>query len=180
MLFQFGSQKIEVIVRKDAGTSSLGANEKSADQVTGQQIQSTSGGSSITRATNRFMVVNMTHGLSVAKQIGTGAINLAISQIGNESGDQALQQSVSRQMEIFQDTTNFASSVGMGIAFGATGGVPGMIMGGVFAALSSGSSLLFKRLGREREFNFKEFKENNAIEYQRARASISLTTGRLR
>ena len=124
--------------------------------------------------------MNITHGLSVAKQIGTGAVNLAISQIGNENGDQALQQSVSRQMEIFQDTTNFASSVGMGIAFGATGGVPGMIMGGVFAALSSGSSLLFKYLGREREFNFKEFKENNAIEYQRARASISLTTGRLR
>ena len=32
----------------------------------------------------------------------------------------------------------------------------------------------------KRDFNYKVFKENNAIEYQRARASISLTTGRLR
>ena len=39
--------------------------------------------------------------------------------------------------------------------------------------------LQIERLSKE-EYNYKAFKENNAIAYQRARASISLTTGRLR
>ena len=46
--------------------------------------------------------------------------------------------------------------------------------------VTSGVSLAVKYAGREREFNYKVFKENNAIEYQRARASINMTTGRLR
>ena len=186
MLFQFGSQKIEVIVRKENSASVLGANEKDTDQLlTNSQDQSTSVTSldtspSQTSSTRRFLTVNITHGLSVAKQIGTGAVNLAISQIGNENGDQALQQSVSRSTEIFQDVTNVATSIATGAAYGAQGGPIGAIIGATLGGISSGVSILFKYVGREREFNFKEFKENNAIEYQRARASISLTTGRLR
>ena len=68
----------------------------------------------------------------------------------------------------------------MGAVYGAWGGPIGAILGATFGAISSGASTAVKYLGREREFNYKVFKENNSIEYQRARASINLTTGRLR
>lgn len=184
MLYQLGSQRIEIIVRKDNGASVKGAKEKDADQVSEDQTQSTSstqGGSLLGNTPrSRFLRVNVTHGLSVARQISSQSLNFALQQIGNINGDQALQQNMSRQFEIVQDVTNVASSVSMGVIYGASGGPVGMILGGTFGALTSGFSLAFKYAGREREFNFKTFKENNAIEYQRARASISLTTGRLR
>ena len=85
-----------------------------------------------------------------------------------------------RRFEIVQDATNFASSVAMGAAYGSAGGPYGAAIGAVLGAVSSGVSLAFKFAGRQRDFEYKVFKENNAIEYQRARASINLTTGRLR
>lgn len=183
MLYQLGSQRIEIIVRKDNGTSSVGAKEKNTDQVTEEQTQSTSLGAETTinnGARSRFRRINVTHGLAVAKQITNLGINFAVQNIGRTSGDQALQENISRYFEVGQDFSNVASSVSMGATYGSVGGVAGMILGGIFGLVSSSASVGFKYLEREREFNFKQFKENNAIEYQRARASISLTTGRLR
>ena len=68
----------------------------------------------------------------------------------------------------------------MGAVYGAWGGPIGAVLGATFGAISSATSIGVKYAGREREFNYKVFKENNAIEYQRARASINMTTGRLR
>lgn len=185
MLYQLGSQRIEIIVRKDSGASSKGAKEKDADQVAEEQTQSTASaqGSSSTMsdsARKRFLRVNVTHGVAVAKQVVNLGVNYAVQGIGMKNGDQALQENVSRQFEIVQDVGNVASSVAMGVTYGASGGPVGMALGAVFGLVSSVASIGFKYAGREREFNFKQFKENNAIEYQRARASISLTTGRLR
>lgn len=184
MLYQLGSQRIEIIVRKDNGASIKGAKEKDTDQIGEGQTQSTSSTDG-NYATNdnsrrRFMRVNVTHGVAVAKQVTNLAINYAVQGLGLINGDQALQDNMSRQFEIVQDTSNVASSVAMGVTYGASGGVWGMALGAIFGLVSSLSSIGFKYAGRDREFNFKQFKENNAIEYQRARASISLTTGRLR
>lgn len=183
MLYQQGTQRIEIIVRKDAGASSRGANEKDADEVTESSTSSTSSaktGPSTSTQSKQFLRVNVTHGIAIAKQLTGASINYAIQGMGNKYGDQALQENVARQFEIAQDATNVASSVGMGVAFGAAGGPIGMLLGGFFGLASSAISLGFKYGGRERDFDYKQFKENNAIEYQRARASISLTTGRLR
>jgi len=183
MLYQLGSQRIEIIVRKDNGASSIGAKEKDTDQVAEDQTQSTSSaqGSTIGNSSrSRFLRVNVTHGINVAKQVSSLATNYAIQGIGMINGDQALQENVSRQFEMVQDVTNVASSVAMGVVYGATGGPIGMALGLLFGLVTSVTSLGFKYAERQREFNFKQFKENNAIEYQRARASISLTTGRLR
>ena len=68
----------------------------------------------------------------------------------------------------------------MGGVYGAWGGPIGSAIGAGLGAIQSGLSLAVKYAGREREFSYKVFKENNAIEYRRARASINLTTGRLR
>ena len=183
MLYPLGSQRIEIIVRKDSGASSTGAKEKDPDQVAEDQSQSTSsarGSTMSDSARKRFVRVNMTHGVAVARQVTNLGINYAVQGVGMISGDQALQENMARQFEVVQDVTNVASSVAMGLTYGVSGGPVGMALGAMFGLVSSVSSIGFKYAGREREFSYKQFKENNSIEYQRARASISLTTGRLR
>lgn len=183
MLYQLGSQRIEIIVRKDSGTSEKGAKEKDTDQVAEGVVQDTNlNGDSATSGSvrNRFSQITTKHALVVAKQVVTSWANFGIQQIGNKNGDQALQESVSRTVEIVQDTTNFVSTVASGIIAGSAGGFVGAIIGGLIGTISAATTLGVKLATRQVEFNFKTFKENNAIEYQRARASISLTTGRLR
>ena len=173
MLYQQGTQRIEVIVRKDSGASIKGANERGAEQTAEEQTSSTSSARGSSAVSARFIRINTTHTLAVAKQIGNTSLNYIIQGLGDKYGDQALQENMERRFEIVQDATNFASSVAMGAAYGSA-------IGAVLGAVSSGVSLAFKFAGRQRDFEYKVFKENNAIEYQRARASINLTTGRLR
>lgn len=181
-LYQMGTQRIEVIVRKEGGDGEQGAKEKDADEATEEQEQSESGGgkSAKSRVQSRMIRTNVTHGLAVAKQGLDTLINYKIQGVGMKYGDQSLQELVAREWEVVKDTTNLASSVSMGMLYGASGGIPGMLLGGLFGGLSSGFSLKAKYAGREREFDYKQFKENTAIEYNRARASINMTTGRLR
>lgn len=182
MLYQQGTQRIEVIVRKDAGLASKGANEKPADQVSeGQPTSTSSTKQAGTYAQSKqFLRVNITHGLAVSKQLVGASINYALQGLGDKYGDQSLQENISRTYEIYQDGTNFASSVAMGATYGAAGGPLGIALGTAFGLISATTSIAFKYAGRERDFNYKVFKENNAIEYNRARASINLTAGRLR
>lgn len=180
MLYQQGTQRIEVIVRKDSGASIKGANERGAEQAAEEQTSSTSSARGSSAVSARFIRINTTHTLAVAKQIGNTSLNYIIQGLGDKYGDQALQENMERRFEIVQDATNFASSVAMGAAYGSAGGPFGAAIGAVLGAVSSGVSLAFKFAGRQRDFEYKVFKENNAIEYQRARASINLTTGRLR
>lgn len=178
MLYQKGTQRIEVIVRKEGG-GVQGAKTVEPDEV--ENPTDTDTGTTTGRISNRFLRVNITHGFATARQVGLLGANYVIQGIGNYTGDQSYQQLVEREVEIFQDVTGFASSVAMGATYGgAGGGAPGAVLGALFAAVGTGASLGVKYASREREFNYKVFKENNAIEYQRARASISLTAGRLR
>lgn len=178
MLYQQGTQRIEIIVRKDRTGSLKGAEETDTDNVSANQTADSSGKRS--SASARFLKVNISHGVAVAKQIANQSINFVVQGIGQRYGDEALQENVERRMEIVSDVTNFASSVGMGALYGSAGGFVGMAIGAALGAVSSLSSIAFKYAGRERDFDYKQFKENNAIEYKRARASINLTTGRLR
>lgn len=186
MLYQQGTQRIEIIVRKDSGTAQNGAKEVDTENVsaTGSENvnQSISGGGNggMTSRQKRFIKTNTTHALAVAHQVMDLGIEYYVSGIGQRQGDQALQELASREVEKVTDVTNFASSVAMGITYGSYAGPAGAIFGGLFGAISSSASIGSKYMGRVRDFNYKIFKENNAIEYQRARASISLTTGRLR
>lgn len=174
------SQKIEVIVRKEGGAGAKNAKETDTENVGSQNGEQSTSTGGLSRRTKRFIFVNSTHAFAVAKQGAGAAINYIISGLGDKSGDQAYQDRASRQMEIVQDVTGFATSVAMGAGYGAVGGPIGMALGAGFAAISNLISLGSKYKTREREFDFKMFKENNAIEYKRARAGINLTTGRLR
>lgn len=183
-MFYQGTGKIEVIVKKEGG----GASETAAKEIPTEEI---GGGKETTWRTSvfgsenpnrikRVIKTNTTHALAVTKQVVDLGIEYWVSGLGNKNGDQAYQEQVQRRFEIVKDVTNVASSIGMGALYGSWGGPIGAVLGAVFGAVSSGVSTATKYASREREFNYKTFKENNSIEYQRARASINMTTGRLR
>lgn len=184
MLYQQGTQRIEVIVRKESsGASEQGAREISTDTVSGggeTTWRTSVFGSENPARIKRVIKTNATHALAITKQVVDLGIEYYVSGLGQKYGDQALQENVARQVEIVKDVSGFASSVGMGVLYGSWGGPLGAVLGGLFGAISNATSTGVKYASREREFNYKIFKENNAIEYQRARASINLTTGRLR
>lgn len=184
MLYQQGTQRIEIIVRKEGGgVSETAAKETPTDEIGGNREttwRTSVFGSENPNRIKRVIKTNTTHALAVSKQVVDLGIEYWVGGLGNKYGDQAYQENVQRQVEIVKDVTNVASSVAMGALYGAWGGPVGAALGAVFGAVASGVSIAVKYAGREREFNYKMFKEENAIEYQRARASINLTTGRLR
>lgn len=184
-LYQQGTQRIEIIVKKESnGTGDTGNKEQDLDQTTdkngGGGLISALTGSTNPQRQRRVIKTNLTHALAVSKQIVDLGIEHHISGLGYQNGDQAYQQRVSRRMEVFKDTTNLASSIGMGALYGSWGGPIGAVLGMSFAAISTGTSLATKYAGRQRDYDYKIFKEQNAIEYNRSRAGINLTTGRLR
>lgn len=183
MLYQQGNKRIEVVVRKEGSDDSLkNAGEIETEDVGGKETtwRTKLIGSENPQRVKRVVKTNLTHFLAVTKQVFDLGIEYYISGLGNQYGDQAYQEQVNRTMEITKDVTGFASSIGMGALYGSWGGPIGAFLGATMSAVSSAVSTGLKYEGRKRDFNYKVFKENNAIEYQRARASISLTTGRLR
>lgn len=182
MRYQQGTERIEIIVRKDSGGGTLaGANEQSGTTRKRKQTWRTAVfGSESSSRIRRVIKTNATHAISVAHQTGMQYVHYYIGGLGMQNGDEAMQQQAQRTAEIVTDTTNFVSSVAMGAIYGAWGGPIGSVLGATLGAAQSATSIGFKYLGRRRDFSYKEFKLNNAIEYRRARASINLTTGRLR
>ena len=183
MLYQQGTQRIEIIVRKEGGGgSSVGAKETPTEDVGGKQTtwKTSVFGSENPNRIKRVIKTNTTHALAVSKQVVDLGIEYWISGLGYKNGDQAYQDRVSRRMEIVKDVTNVASSIAMGALYGSWGGPVGAVLGASFGAISSGISIATKYASRERDYDFKMFKEQNAVAYSRARAGINLTNGRLR
>ena len=182
MLYQQGTQRIEIVVRKEGGSAQSNAKETQAEDIGGRETtwRTSVCGSENPSRIKRVIKTNTTHALAVSKQVIDLGFEYYVAGLGYKTGYQGYQEQISRQVEIMKDVTGFASSIGMGALYGSWGGPIGAILGATFGAISSATSIGVKYAGRERDFSYKTFKENNAIEYQRARASISLTTGRLR
>lgn len=179
ILYQQGTQRIEVVVRKEVSGGQQGAKEKDTEEISSNDKGQEENGGVSTEA-KRLSRTTTLHLLTTAKQVANSTLDYIVSGIGLESGDQALQEQVSRQVEIYKDASGVAMSVGMGALGMSWAGPWGWLIGGSLGAISSSTSLFFKYRSREREYNYNIFKENNAIQYQRARANINLTTGRLR
>lgn len=185
MLYQQGTQRIEVIVRKEGGGGTPGANETDTDDIGSQESAKNLRdislyGTTSQRRIKRIWKTNTTHILAFTKQAFDMGANYWFAGYGMKYGDQAYQESVQRRFEIVKDFSGLASSVGMGALYGSWGGPLGAFVGATLGVATNMLSTGTKYMGREREFDYKTFKENNSIEYQRARASINLTTGRLR
>lgn len=183
-LTEKGTQRIEIIVRKSIDGGQEGAKEKEAEEQSAEggtqdQDQEKGKGTSSKKA-KAWWRTQITHSLAVVKQVGQQWLSYEIAGMGYKQGDQALQQQTQRFVEQVSDVGNIATSVAMGMTYGSAGGPVGALLGGAVMGLQTGMSTHFKYATREREYNMKIFKENNAIEYKRARAQINLTTGRLR
>lgn len=181
MLYQKGTQRIEVIVRKE-GTGSKGAKETDAENAGSRQTtwRTSIFGSENPERIKRVIKTNATHALAIGKQVADLSLEYYVSGLGERNGDQAMQEQVTRRIEQVKDVTNLASSVSMGALYGSWGGPIGTVLGATFGAVSTGTSLAVKYASRQREYDYKTFKLDNAIEYNRARAGINLTSGRLR
>lgn len=187
MEYQQGTRRIEVVVRREAygaiggegarimegGGAEMGAGAK-------RTWRSILLGSESKERQNRVIKTNVTHGIAILKQAAGLVLNYQMAGIGEKTGDQALQDNIQRTYEVTFDAVNIASSIAMGALYGSWGGPLGAVLGAAGAALSTGISTSVKYAGRGREFSYKVYKQENAIQYQRARAGISLTTGRLR
>lgn len=93
--------------------------------------------------------------------------------MGDRNGDKALQSIVDRQIEIADDTLSSLLTIGITTAqFG--------LVGLAASAVAVGTGLVTKYVARKREYDVQIFKENQNIQYMRARAGINLTNGRLR
>ncbi|MBR4002966.1 MAG: hypothetical protein IKI95_02715 [Clostridia bacterium] len=183
MLYQQGTQRIEIIVRKEGGGgSSAGVKETPTEDVGGKQTtwRTSVFGSENPKRIRRVIKTNTTHAVAVSKQVLDLGIEYWVSGLGYKNGDQALQDMTARKVERVKDVANVASSIAMGAVYGSWGGPIGSVLGMAFGAISTGVSTASKYAGRERDYNYKIFKEQNAIEYNRARAGINLTNGRLR
>lgn len=175
MLLRQGTERIEVVVRKEGGGSVKGANESAADEKTASGEKDTENVKQ-----KRFAKIVLNHALSSSKQLVSTAVDFWAAGIGYQYGDQALQDRTQRVIEQVRDVENTAISIAMGAAGFAWAGLPGIAFGAIAGATQSLSSIAFRQARREREFDFKVFKENSSVEYARARANINLTTGRLR
>lgn len=116
-------------------------------------------------------------------QMTEQTVNYYNGGLGTYTGDSAYQDYQQRQAEKVLDTVNIGSSAGMGFASGmmVSGGNPaiGLAVAGL-QTITTLTSKYYKYAQRHRDYNLKVFKENNAIEYNRTRANINLTNGRLR
>lgn len=181
-LYQQGTNRIEVVIRKEETTAQQDgetADKITADNQQGQQDGQggVSGGAS---ATARFMRVNLSKAVGLAKELANIGSQYYQHIQGLRNGDEALADNIDRNFEIVQDVGGTASHIAMGALFGSSGGVGGAVIGASVAAISSGVSLASKYANRQLDFDYKRFREDNGTAYQRARASINLTTGRLR
>lgn len=181
-----GTQRIEVVVRKenlDAATA--GANEQAPEEAgsnAGEQAQGSGGGQSgfFGARGKNFARINATKVLALGIMAGRLALNYSAGGVAYRNGDAALQDAVQRNYEMAEEGVTLISSIGIGATYGSAGGAAGAIIGATIGAISAGVSLIVKYAGKFRDYDAKMFKEENAIEYKRARAQVSLTTGRLR
>lgn len=179
------AQRIEIVVRKEIGLGGDGASSDISPKDNQETNQQDKGGETkgLTRLQKRVRTSLNMHAIATANQMINQTANYIVGGLGIYSGDSSLQDYAQRQVEKFTDTTGVLSSISMGAISGfmVSGGNIGVaaISAGISAA-STLSSKYYKYAGRHREYYFKNFKENNAIEYNRSRANINLTTGRLR
>lgn len=186
-LYSQGTHKIEIVVRKDATTvgEAEGTKERTTDETGAKEIadaQGTGGeqGEGNSRTDRRPAIVKVGHVIGTARHIASLGINYYIQGIGRQQGDNAYQDYVARRMEIFNDAASLGLSVVMGARFGAAGGPVAMASTAAFMFASQAASLMAKYANRERDFRYDLMKQEQGVAYQRSRAEINLTTGRLR
>ena len=179
------SGKIEIVVTKDdVGALFAGARGENAGEINSNK-EETPNDEQNKRAksplTTRQARLHSIHAIGVAKQAAFTVLRLEVNNISRVYGDQARQEIANRQIEVAQDVINPISNASMAMFAGlATGSPVSGLIGASLSLTASTLTMASKYIERQREYNIKVAKENNAIEYKKARAHINLTSGRLR
>lgn len=176
------TNRIDIVVSAEYSSNDNNTQDASTSPKENQEEKDNEEKVNISRS-KRITRTLLTHSMASGIQMTFQTLNYAVGGVGTYTGDESYQNYQQRQLEIFQDSQNVISSFGLNAMYGFiySGGNP--LVAGANALIGGASSLTskyFKYAARHREYNFKVFKENNAIEYNRARANINLTYGRLR
>ena len=175
------TNRIDIVVR--AEYSSVDTNTQDTSTSPKEEQEEKEEKSTNIARNKRTTRTLLTHALSSGIQMTFQTWNYAVGGVGIYTGDESYQNYQQRQLEIVQDSQSVISSFGLNAMYGFiySGGNP-LVAGtnALIGGMSSLTSKYFKYAQRHREYNYKVFKENNAIEYNRARANINLTYGRLR
>lgn len=177
--------KVTVIVRGEGVSGEeakepKGAKTADTDEETPKGFWAKATGTTNKMKQRRIVVTNTTHLLATTRQIWLLGVNYDLTGIGYRSGDQAYQEQTQRDFEILNEIGSIASSTAMGLVYGSRGGPLGAVVGTVTGLASGVFSTWAKYATKKREYTYQVFKQNTAIEYQRARANLNLSTGRLR
>ena len=114
MLYQQGTQRIEIIVRKDGGGSTqTAAKETPTDEIGERETtwRTSVFGSENPNRIKRVIKTNTTHALAVTKQVVDLGIEYWVSGLGYKTGDQSYQENVQRRFEIVKDVGGFVGGV---------------------------------------------------------------------
>lgn len=166
-----GSSRVDVYVHKDGG----GGDNQPQGAKTGDGGENKEKNYAFSRLLTggKNLRAVSGHTASAMFNMAKSTVQYAHSFVGDQNGDKSLQEQIDRQTEVREDILGSMFSVGMATA---QWGVFGFVLGTV----TKGTELALKYSKRQKEYNMKIFKEENGIQYLRARASINLTTGRLR
>ncbi len=134
----------------------------------------------VKQATTPTQFFALQSAVNLATQTAKQFVNYYISDIGRKNGDANYQAVVNRRIEQVTDVLSIGQGALGGAGAGAVFGVPGVVIGAVVGAASSGVNLGFKYAERERDYQYQRFTDNNNQAYNLARANYSVFTGRVR
>lgn len=168
-------ENITVIVRKDGGTGTAPTQQQGAKEnsPSGKQDEKNNNSFSLLLGKSNEPSATISHVGNFIVSTIKDYVQIENSFISARNGDKALQEQVDRRVEIITERANVMVSTITGFAAGGA-------VGAALALAGSAISLKKKYAGRQRNYDIQIFKENNNIQYMRARAGINLTTGRLR
>lgn len=178
------SGRIEIVIRKDdISATTAGANEQETNENSSNKTEAKGKTKKMLGLNNRQWKLYTAHVLRTAQHLAYSLTSLGVNNLSRINGDQALQQITERRIEQIKDTINPLIATGTGFIGGLVGSGGNPVAAAISASVSLTNSMITiftKYEERRREYNYKVAKENNAIQYKRARANVNLVTGRLR
>lgn len=187
MAIQNIHNKIDIYVHADivqkrtnsVAEKSVNPNSNEASGNSNDSSSAWSGGTfHISKKRMIHMGINATRTI---KTLATQYANAGIGQLGAITGDSNYQNIVQRQVESGIDTISSIWNIGSATTSGALiGGPIGAALALASSSLSTAFSLMNKYETRNMQNAISTWKENQSVNYNKARAGIELTDGRTR
>ena len=181
MIYQQGKQTMTIIVRGE-GVNITDSTEKRVDESPkeAQEEQQETTTKTKRKMSHRVKMITITHAVATGISLANSATNYYIGDIAGTTGDKNYAELVQRKVEMGKDVLDVAVATTMSAYYGSRGGFWVGVATAAMGFTTAVTSKANKYLNRDREYHIETFKMDNEIEYNRSRANINLTTGRLR